>query len=180
MRIPRSAVVGSAAIAAVLIGLLIGFPHLGGRSPPPRRGQAPAQKAAAKGHEAAGIDPPDHRAGQADVRELLRELPRRPTPRATGSPAQNLPIKPQNLTEGRILNALPDHFLHQHHRATGAQAVGLSPLMPNFKPFLSDVQIREVIAYVRTLAEPAYDPAKVLPVADQARRGRCSRSSSAT
>jgi len=63
----------------------------------------------------------------------------------------------------------PDHFLHSII-AHGGQVVGLSPLMPNFTPFLSDVQIREVIAYVRTLAEPAYDPARVLPVATT-RRG---------
>jgi len=42
--------------------------------------------------------------------------------------------------------------------------VGLSPLMPAFKPFLSDVQIEEVIAYVRTLAQPAFDPKRVLPI----------------
>src|SRR4029077_12392797 len=81
-----------------------------------------------------------------------------------GIVGQNLAIKAQNLTECRIVNALPDHFLHSLI-AHGRQAVGLSPLMPNFTPYLSDVQINEVIAYVRTLAEPPYDPKGVLPVA---------------
>ena len=53
MRIPRSAVVGSAAIAAVLIGILIGFPISAAKS---ATAPAPGKKAehAAAGHE---IDP---------------------------------------------------------------------------------------------------------------------------
>ena len=37
--------------------------------------------------------------------------------------------------------------------------------MPPFKPQLSDRQIDEIIQYVRTMAQPPYDPAKVLPIA---------------
>jgi mono/diheme cytochrome c family protein len=80
-----------------------------------------------------------------------------------GVSGQNLPVKPQNLTEGRVLNALPDHFLYKVV-AEGAQSVGLSPLMPPFVPQLSDTQIHDVIAYVRTLARPAFDAKAVLPV----------------
>jgi len=83
-----------------------------------------------------------------------------------GVSATNLPIKPQNLTEGAVLNPLPDHFLHTLI-SQGAQSVGLSPLMPGFTPYLSEVQIGEVISYVRTLAHPAFDPAAVLPVPDR-------------
>ena len=39
----------------------------------------------------------------------------------------------------------------------GPQSIGLSNLMPPFKPTLSDAQISDVVAYIRTLAEPAYD-----------------------
>ena len=81
-----------------------------------------------------------------------------------GISGQSLPIKPQNLTEGRVLNPLPDHFLYKVI-AEGAQSVGLSPLMPAFVPQLSDMQVRDVIAYVRSLAQPAYDPKGVLPIA---------------
>ena len=73
-----------------------------------------------------------------------------------GVSGQNLPIRPQDLTVGVQLNPLPDSFLF-NIIAHGAQAVGLSPLMPAFKPYLSDVQINEVILYVRTLAEPPFD-----------------------
>src|SRR5215472_11951518 len=80
-----------------------------------------------------------------------------------GISAQHLPITPQDLTVGAQLNPLPDSFLYDVI-AHGAQSVGLSPLMPAFKPYLSDVQINEVIKYVRTLAQPAFDPTAVLPV----------------
>jgi mono/diheme cytochrome c family protein len=83
-----------------------------------------------------------------------------------GVSGQALPIKPQNLTEGRVLNPLPDHMLFAVI-AQGGQAIGLSPLMQGFKPQLSDPQIHDVIAYIRTLAQPPYDPAKVLPVPEK-------------
>src|SRR5229473_4509188 len=161
MRIPRTAVVGSAAIAAVLIGILIGFPISAAKSATP--GQGPGQKAAAKRHEAGVIDPRIIERGKQTFGTYCVNC-HGTDGKGDGLAGQNLPIKPQNLTEGRILNALPDHFLFSII-AHGGQVVGLSPLMPNFTPFLSAVQIREVIAYVRTLAEPAFDPTKVLPVA---------------
>jgi mono/diheme cytochrome c family protein len=83
-----------------------------------------------------------------------------------GISGQNLTIKPQNLTEGSVLNALPDHFLYKVI-AEGAQSVGLSPLMPAFVPQLHDRQVREVIAYIRTLAVPAFDAKAVLPVPEK-------------
>src|SRR5881409_1155536 len=85
-----------------------------------------------------------------------------PAGKGDGVSGQNLPIKPQDLTVGFQLNPLPDSFLF-NIIAHGAQAVGLSPLMAAFKPYLSDVQINEVILYVRTLAEPPFDPKGVLP-----------------
>jgi mono/diheme cytochrome c family protein len=83
-----------------------------------------------------------------------------------GISGQNLPVKPQDLTEGRVINPLPDHFLHRVI-SEGGQAVGLSPLMPGFRPQLSDVQIRNAIAYIRTLAKPEFKPQDVLPVAKE-------------
>ena len=80
-----------------------------------------------------------------------------------GPGGENLAIKPQNLAVGRILNALPDHMLIRAV-AEGPQSIGLSNLMPPFKPTLSDAQISDVVAYIRTFAEPAYDPTQVLPV----------------
>jgi mono/diheme cytochrome c family protein len=81
-----------------------------------------------------------------------------------GEAGANLPIKPQDLTAGLVMNPLPDHMLHKAI-AQGPQSIGLSNLMPPFSPQLSDRQIDDIIAYIRTLAEPAFDPAQVLPVA---------------
>ena len=83
-----------------------------------------------------------------------------------GPSGQGLPIKPQDLAEGRVINPLPDHFIFRVI-AAGGPAVGLSPIMPPFKPQISDRQIHEVIQYIRTLARPAFDPKKVLPVAEK-------------
>ena len=152
MHIRRSAVVGSAAIAAVLIGILIGFPLSAAKSATtPAPGQ-PAEKAAAGHGTHEGIDPRIIARGKATFGQYCANC-HGAEGKGDGIAGQNLPIKPQNLTEGRILNALPDAFLH-NLIAHGGQAVGLSPLMPNFTPYLSDLQINEVIAYVRTLAEP--------------------------
>jgi mono/diheme cytochrome c family protein len=83
-----------------------------------------------------------------------------------GPAGANLPIKPQDLTAGLIMNPLPDHMLHKAI-ALGPQTIGLSNLMPPFRPQLSDIQIEEVIAYIRTLAVPTFDPRQVLPVATE-------------
>jgi hypothetical protein len=75
-----------------------------------------------------------------------------------------LPIKPPPFTEGRLLNPLTDNFLYQVVK-DGAAAVGLAPQMPAFGPFLTDREIRDVVAYVRTLAQPAYRPPPAGPAA---------------
>ena len=54
------------------------------------------------------------------------------------------------------MNPLPHEFLHRVI-SEGPQSVGLSSLMPLFRPQLSDWQIDEVIEYVRTFAEPAFE-----------------------
>jgi mono/diheme cytochrome c family protein len=86
---------------------------------------------------------------------------------ADGPAAAALPIKPPSFTDGRLLNPLPDDFLYTVI-SQGAAAVGLAPQMPAFQPPLTDRQIRDVIAYVRTMAVPAWVPAPVAPVAVQA------------
>jgi len=164
MRVSRSVVVASAAIAAVLIGILIGLPISAAKSAT-APAQGSGQKGAAPGHGAGGVDPRIIERGKQTYGLYCANC-HGPEGKGDGIAGQNLPIKPQDLTEGRILNALPNHFLFRLI-AHGGQEVGLSPLMPHFKPFLSDVQINEVISYVRTLAEPAFDPKKVLPVATE-------------
>jgi mono/diheme cytochrome c family protein len=86
---------------------------------------------------------------------------------ADGPGASALPIKPPPLTDGRLLNPLSDDFLATVVRE-GAVAVGLAPQMPGFGRLLTEREIRDVVAYIRTLARPPYRPrptSAVLPVA---------------
>ena len=76
---------------------------------------------------------------------------------ADGPGAATLVIKPPPLTNGRLLNPLRDEFLITVVRE-GAGAVGLAPQMPAFGRLLTERDIRDVVAYVRTLAQPAYQP----------------------
>jgi mono/diheme cytochrome c family protein len=72
-----------------------------------------------------------------------------------GPSAGGFATKPANLADGRLMNALPDEFLFDIVKH-GGSAVGLAPTMPPFRGNLADGQIRAVIAYVRTLAEPPF------------------------
>jgi mono/diheme cytochrome c family protein len=82
---------------------------------------------------------------------------------ADGPGAGALPIKPPPFTDGRLMNPLPDEFLFQVI-AEGAGSVGLAPQMPGFRPPLTDRQIRDVIAYLRTFARPPYQPPPAVAV----------------
>jgi mono/diheme cytochrome c family protein len=73
--------------------------------------------------------------------------------RGDGASAAAFATKPSNLTDGRLMNPLPDVFLASVIRH-GGPAEGLSPGMPPFEPYLGEAQIRDVIAYLRWLASP--------------------------
>lgn len=80
-----------------------------------------------------------------------------PEGRGDGSSSAAFATKPSNLTEGRLMNALPDDFLVNIIRH-GGPAEGLAPTMPPFDRTLSAEQIRQVVGYVRSLAQPGYRP----------------------
>jgi mono/diheme cytochrome c family protein len=80
--------------------------------------------------------------------------------RGDGPSAASLPIKPWNLTEGRVLGHLPDEFLELTIKK-GGQAVGLSPLMPAWEAYLGPEQVRDLVAYIRSLAVPRAEPSEV-------------------
>ncbi|HEY3066780.1 MAG TPA: c-type cytochrome [Methylomirabilota bacterium] len=77
--------------------------------------------------------------------------------RGDGPSAAGFATKPADLTDGRLMNRLPDEFLVNVIR-NGGPAEGLSPGMPPFKSNQSEEQTRQVVAYVRSLATPAYAP----------------------
>src|SRR5262245_49147421 len=139
MGIVRPGAIVSTVLAAVLIGILAGFQIPAAKSATTPQRAAP-QPAGGGGHGATPMkaDPVVQR-GQQLFTQYCATC-HGPGGKGDGISGQNLPIKPQDLTVGAQLNPLPDHFLFEVI-AHGAQSVGLSPLMPGFKPFLSDLQI---------------------------------------
>jgi mono/diheme cytochrome c family protein len=85
------------------------------------------------------------------------------TGRGDGPSAASFASKPSDLTDGRLMNGLPDEFL-VNIVLNGGPAEGLSPAMPPFRGHLSDEQVQQVVAYVRTLARPAQPAAEVRPL----------------
>src|SRR5262249_15798626 len=65
------------------------------------------------------------------------------------------PPPPADLTDGRLMNGLPDEFLTAVI-THGGPAQGLAPTMPPFDRTLSADQIRVLVGFVRTLARPEY------------------------
>ena len=72
-----------------------------------------------------------------------------------GPAGQALDPRPARHDDGAYMNALSNEHLFKVIKEGGA-AVGKSPLMAPWGGALSDEQIRDVVAFVRTLAEPAY------------------------
>jgi len=174
-------------VAVAFIGLLVGLPSWAAKSSANKTQTAsaavpvaPKEPAAAHTHTApASAQPPaiDHAAGGHSATAHAEVLQRGQhmyvqycaschgdAGKGDGPGGANLAVKPQDLTLGAVMNPLTDEFLHRII-SDGPQSVGLSSLMPPFKPQLGDRQIGEIVQYVRTLAQPPYDPAKILPIA---------------
>ncbi|GIX48366.1 MAG: hypothetical protein KatS3mg131_2577 [Candidatus Tectimicrobiota bacterium] len=80
-----------------------------------------------------------------------------PEGKGNGPAAAAMQPKPRDHTDGRYMNALSDAHLFKVISQGGA-AVGKSPLMPAWQGVLTPQQIRDVMAYLRTLAVPPYRP----------------------
>lgn len=74
-----------------------------------------------------------------------------------GPVARGLDPRPARHSDGAYMNALSDEHLHRVI-AEGGAAVGKSPLMAPWAGTLDDAQIRSVVAFLRSLAEPPYRP----------------------
>jgi mono/diheme cytochrome c family protein len=81
------------------------------------------------------------------------------TGKGDGPAAAALNPKPQDHTDGKIMNALSDQYLFDIIKKGGV-AVKKAPIMPANEKKLSDQEIWDVIAYIRSLANPPYKPAK--------------------
>src|SRR5215470_13431322 len=91
--------------------------------------------------------------------------------RGDGASAASFASKPADLTDGRLMNALPNEFLH-NLIMHGGPAEGLSPGMPPMSAYLGDDQVRQVIAYVRSIATPPFRPEMAKPLVSYPRAPR--------
>jgi len=71
--------------------------------------------------------------------------------------ADTLDPRPTAHNNGAYMNGIPDEALFRIIKEGGA-VVGRSPLMVAWGGSLSDAEIRNVIAFIRTLADPPYQP----------------------
>ena len=77
------------------------------------------------------------------------------TGKGDGPAARSLPVKPANHTDGAVMNQLTDKFLLEII-AKGGSAVGKSAMMPGWGGQLKESQVRDIVAYVRSMADPPY------------------------
>jgi mono/diheme cytochrome c family protein len=92
--------------------------------------------------------------------------------RGDGASAAGFASRPSNLTDGRRLNQLPDEFFASVV-LNGGPAEGLSPGMPPFRGNLNEDQVRQIVAYLRTLADPPFkasDPRPIVAIAGAPRQ----------
>ncbi len=80
------------------------------------------------------------------------------TGKGDGAAAAALNPKPQDHTDGKVMNALSDKYLFDIIKDGGA-AVKKAPVMPSNKK-LSDQELWDIVAYIRSLAKPPYKPGK--------------------
>jgi mono/diheme cytochrome c family protein len=75
--------------------------------------------------------------------------------RGDGASVASFATKPADLTDGRLMNALPDEVLY-NVIMHGGPAEGLSPGMPPLSGYLGEAETRQVIQYIRTIAVPQF------------------------
>jgi len=83
--------------------------------------------------------------------------------RGDGLSAAGFATKPADLTDGRLMNALPDEFL-LNVILRGGPAEGLSPGMPPLSGYLGDAETRQMIQYLRAIASPPFRPEMAKPL----------------
>jgi len=72
-----------------------------------------------------------------------------------GMAAKSLPAKPSDHTNGAVMSQLNDKYLVDVI-SKGGSAVGKSSFMPSWGSALDDKQVRDLVAFIRSLAVPAY------------------------
>lgn len=82
-----------------------------------------------------------------------------PAGKGDGPAAAALNPKPRDLTDGKYMNGRSDAQLTNVIK-NGSAAEKLSPMMTGYGSMLNDKEIKDVVAFVRSLAVPKYQPKK--------------------
>ena len=80
-----------------------------------------------------------------------------PTGGADTALAAALVPKPAAHSDGNVMNGLSDAYLFKVIQQ-GGSAVGKAPIMAPWGGSLDDAQIWDLVAFIRTLANPPYEP----------------------
>ena len=139
------------AIFALLLASACGSERETPTPEPERAAPAPAPEVATPEPKPAGPDP---ERGAAQYATLCASC-HGPRGGGDGPIAASLDPKPADHSNGAVMNALSDETLFRVI-SEGGSAVGKSPLMAPWGGTLSDDDIRDVIAFIRTLADPPY------------------------
>jgi mono/diheme cytochrome c family protein len=81
------------------------------------------------------------------------------TGKGDGAAAAALNPKPQDHTDGKAMNALTDKYLFDIIKQ-GGKAVQKAAIMPAANKKLADQDIWDMVAYIRSLANPPYKSTK--------------------
>ncbi len=81
------------------------------------------------------------------------------TGKGDGAAAAALNPKPQDHTDGKSMNALTDKYLFDIIKQ-GGKAMQKAAIMPAANKKLTDQDISDMVAYIRSLASPPYKPGK--------------------
>jgi len=126
------------------------------RAPAPAaKAPAPAAKSDAAPAASAAVEA-DAAAGKADYQIFCASC-HGTAGDGDGPVAQALDPKPARHSDGNYMNPLTDDYLFKVIKFGGA-SVGKSPMMAPLGGSLSDQQIHNVIAFIRSLANPPYQP----------------------
>lgn len=79
------------------------------------------------------------------------------TGKGDGIAGASLPVKPADHTNGAVMNQLNDTFL-VNIISKGGSGAGKSSFMPAWGGALNDRQVRDIVAYIRSIAVPPYRP----------------------
>ena len=74
--------------------------------------------------------------------------------RGDGAAGKGLPVKPADHTDGKLMSSFSDEFLMTIISKGGA-AVGKSSFMPAWGGVLKDNQLRDLLAYLRSISNPS-------------------------